>query len=486
MIRLRLGLFLIFAISSSLGQNQDLIDENSLDLALRNVIQYIESGSNSLFAYKVGHVETMLSEDDTDGNQFTVHVNTLTTFCRKGVHYSELDNCPINPDEPVMDCQLSVYREFLNGEEDFETPPAYSFGQISCNIPEEPRFNFQSVPLDAITSEQFPKLKSNAESIRDLKKLQSHHTFKEFMRAHNKDYPNFEEYQKRFGVFKENMQKVQFLRETERGTGVYGGTKFADLTAEEFKERHLGLYTKAYDPVENQFDSDLPDADIPDIDLPAKYDWREQGAVTPVKNQGACGSCWAFSVTGNVEGQYKIHHGKLLSFSEQELVDCDKLDSGCNGGLPENAYEAISKLGGLELEEEYVYDGQDDQCSFNKSLVKVQVTGGVKISTNETEMAQWLLKNGPISIGINANAMQFYMGGVSHPWKFLCSPASLDHGVLIVGFGIHHYPMFRKDMPFWIVKNSWGPGWGEQGYYRVYRGDGTCGVNQMATSSVIV
>ena len=106
------------------------------------------------------------------------------------------------------------------------------------------------------------------------------------------------------------------------------------------------------------------------------------------------------------------------------------------------------------------------RCKFDQSKVDVEVQGGVKISTNETEMAQWLLKNGPISIGINANAMQFYMGGVSHPWKFLCSPSGLDHGVLIVGFGIHHYPLFKKDMPFWIVKNSWGPGWGEQGYYR--------------------
>ena len=89
--------------------------------------------------------------------------------------------------------------------------------------------------------------------------------------------------------------------------------------------------------------------------------------------------------------------------------------------------------------------------------------GGVKISKNETEMAQWLLQNGPISNAINANAMQFYMGGISHPWKFLCSATGLDHGVLIVGFGIHHYPMFKRDMPYWIVKNSWGPSWGEKG-----------------------
>ena len=128
----------------------------------------------------------------------------------------------------------------------------------------------------------------------------------------------------------------------------------------------------------------------------------------------------------------------------------------------------------------------DEKCHFDKAKVEVEVMGGVKISTNETQMAQWLLKNGPISIGINANAMQFYMGGVSHPWKFLCSASGIDHGVLIVGFGIHHYPLFKKDMPFWIVKNSWGPGWGEQGYYRVYRGDGTCGLNQMATSATIV
>lgn len=121
-------------------------------------------------------------------------------------------------------------------------------------------------------------------------------------------------------------------------------------------------------------------------------------------------------------------------------------------------------------------------------------------------MAKWLVKNGPISIAINANAMQFYVGGVSHPYKFLCSPKSLDHGVLIVGYGVHStflrvfftlhggingfclfldYPYFKKTLPYWIVKNSWGRSWGEQGYYRVYRGDGTCGLNQTPSSAIV-
>ena len=174
-----------------------------------------------------------------------------------------------------------------------------------------------------------------------------------------------------------------------------------------------------------------------------------------------------------------------MSLSEQELVDCDKLDQGCNGGLPENAYKAIAKLGGLESEQDYKYDGMDEKCHFDQSKVQATVTGGVRISQNETEMAQWLVKNGPISIGINANAMQFYMGGVSHPWSFLCSSSGLDHGVLIVGYGVHTTKYTHRVQPYWIVKNSWGPGWGENGYYLVYRGDGTCGVNQMATSAVV-
>ncbi|CAG2057289.1 unnamed protein product, partial [Timema podura] len=155
-----------------------------------------------------------------------------------------------------------------------------------------------------------------------------------------------------------------------------------------------------------------------------------------------------------------------------------------------NTYTAIKNIGGLENEDDYPYEGESEQCHFNKSEVQVTVAGGVNITSNETQMAQWLVKNGPhlhrhqrqCNAGFEGTSLvmiacvcsQFYFGGVSHPWSFLCDPESLDHGVLIVGYGVHTYPMFHKTLPFWVIKNSWGPSWGEQGYYRVYRGDGTC------------
>jgi len=166
-------------------------------------------------------------------------------------------------------------------------------------------------------------------------------------------------------------------------------------------------------------------------------------------------------------------------------VDCDTRDNGCNGGLPENAYKTLLEIGGLETEADYGYDGEDEACKFNRTKVAARVTGGVEIGQNETQMAQWLLKNGPISVGLNANAMQFYKGGISHPFKFLCSPDGVDHGVLIVGFGEDDFPLFKKKMPYWLIKNSWGPGWGEQGYYRLYRGDGSCGINTLTSSATV-
>jgi len=282
--------------------------------------------------------------------------------------------------------------------------------------------------------------------------------------------------QKKFEVFTENMKLVRHLNQIERGSAQYGMTKFMDMTTDEFSKHfrpgfvdHFGEKPKVADTKSL----------LKSTKVPESVDWRELGGVTPVKNQRSCGSCWAFSTTGNIEGQWFRKTKNLVSLSEQELVDCDSIDQGCNGGLPSNAYNVIKKLGGLETEGDYPYDAADEKCKLDQSKLKVYVNDSVALPTNEDELAKWVAEKGPISIGINANLMQFYFGGISHPWKIFCRPSGIDHGVLIVGFGV------EKEKPYWIIKNSWGPDWGEEGYYRIYRGDGSCGVNQMATSAII-
>uniref|UniRef100_A0A8D1EUX5 Cathepsin F n=1 Tax=Sus scrofa TaxID=9823 RepID=A0A8D1EUX5_PIG len=265
--------------------------------------------------------------------------------------------------------------------------------------------------------------------------------FKEFVTTYNRTYDTKEEARWRMSVFANNMVRAQKIQALDTGTARYGVTKFSDLTGRG----------------------------------PASNGPR----LTPPSLQGMCGSCWAFSVTGNVEGQWFLKQGTLLSLSEQELLDCDKVDKGCMGGLPSNAYSAIKTLGGLETEDDYSYRGHLQTCSFNAEKAKVYINDSVELSQNEQKLAAWLAEKGPISVAINAFGMQFYRHGISHPLRPLCSPWLIDHAVLLVGYGN------RSATPFWAIKNSWGTDWGEEGYYYLYRGSGACGVNIMASSAVV-
>ncbi|KAB0362524.1 hypothetical protein FD754_006680 [Muntiacus muntjak] len=297
--------------------------------------------------------------------------------------------------------------------------------------------------------------------------------FKDFVTTYNRTYDSKEEASWRMSVFASNMVRAQKIQALDRGTAQYGVTKFSDLTEEEFRTVYLNPLLK-----------DAPGRSrrpAPPVNgaPPPRWDWRDKGAVTDVKDQGMCGSCWAFSVTGNVEGQWFLRRGTLLSLSEQELLDCDKTDKACLGGLPSNAYSAIRNLGGLETEDDYSYRGRLQTCSFSAEKAKVYINDSVELSKNEQKLAAWLAKNGPISVAINAFGMQFYRHGISHPLRPLCSPWLIDHAVLLVGYGN------RSATPFWAIKNSWGTDWGEEGYYYLHRGSGACGVNIMASSAVI-
>lgn len=298
--------------------------------------------------------------------------------------------------------------------------------------------------------------------------------FTKFIKVYDKKYMTAEEFEKRFEIFSVNVQENanHLLSSNEEELQM---SPFLDLTPEEFEKQYLTL--KSEDLAEAR--SKMTRLELTDRleELPKSWDWREQGAVNEVKNQGSCGSCWAFSAVANIEGLYKIQSGKLVSFSESELVDCDNVDEGCNGGLMDNAFKWLQDNGGLNTEEDYPYVARRKTCSIKEDKFRVKISSFHDISQNEDEIAEHLVKVGPLSVAINANLLQFYWGGIFNP--FICNPKGLNHGVAIVGFGE------EKGKKFWIVRNSWGKGWGEKGYFRIIRGKGKCGINLAVSTAIL-
>ncbi|CAM8942270.1 unnamed protein product [Rhodiola kirilowii] len=318
----------------------------------------------------------------------------------------------------------------------------------------------------------------------DGEKLSAEHHFALFKSKYNKVYATAEEHDYRLGVFKANLRLAERHQRIDP-SAVHGVTQFSDLTPEEFKRSYLGLKRKLKLPADARKAPLLPTNNLPE-----DFDWREKGAVTDVKNQGSCGSCWSFSTTGALEGAHFLATGELVSLSEQQLVDCDhecdpeeqgSCDSGCNGGLMNNAFEYTLKTGGLVREEDYPYTGTDGTCKLDKSKIVTSVANFSVIALDEDQIAANLVKNGPLAIAINAMYMQTYIGGVSCP--YICSKRQ-DHGVLLVGYGASAYAPIRfKEKPFWIVKNSWGETWGEKGYYRICRSThNLCGMDSMVST----
>lgn len=317
--------------------------------------------------------------------------------------------------------------------------------------------------------------------------LGADHHFFLFKKKFGKSYASQEEHDYRFKVFRANLRRAARHQKLDPSAS-HGVTQFSDLTPAEFRKQFLGLRRLRLPKDANQAPI------LPTNDLPEDFDWREKGAVTAVKNQGSCGSCWSFSTTGALEGANFLATGELVSLSEQQLVDCDHecdpeeegaCDSGCNGGLMNSAFEYTLKAGGLMREEDYPYTGTDrSTCKFDKTMIAARVANFSAVSLDEDQIAANLVKNGPLAVAINAVFMQTYVGGVSCP--YICSKR-LDHGVLLVGYGSAGYaPIRLKEKPYWIIKNSWGESWGENGYYKICRGRNICGVDSMVSTVAAV
>jgi len=291
--------------------------------------------------------------------------------------------------------------------------------------------------------------------------------FRAFKTQFGKKYCSEEEAM-RYAIFKVNMDKI--AAHNAKGLSyTMAMNEFGDLTSQEFAAGRIGGFVPRRLRVRSNIGRANP------VSIPSSVDWSQQGAVTPIKNQGQCGSCWAFSTTGSVEGVNEINGHGLVSLSEQQLVDCSGAEGnqGCNGGLMDSAFEYIIKNGGLCTEASYPYKARDGMCDTSCNKV-VQISGYTDVPRNNAEAFKEAIAQQPVSVAIEADqgTFQFYSGGVL---TGNCG-TRLDHGVLAVGYGT------MSGTEYYKVKNSWGASWGMSGYVLLGAGSsynggaGQCGI----------
>jgi C1A family cysteine protease len=293
--------------------------------------------------------------------------------------------------------------------------------------------------------------------------------FMEYQETFGKKYESQEAEDKAFEAFKYNDEVIEASNAKDLSYTL-GHNEYTDMMWEDFAEyMGIGLLTERAEGVEpvgtHVYDPSIETAD--------SVDWTTKGAVTPVKNQAQCGSCWSFSTTGSLEGAYAIATNSLVSLSEEELVQCDMVDQGCRGGLMDNAFKWIESNGGLCTESAYPYTsgtGTRGTCS-HKCSNQVTLDGFKDVTTGDEDALAQAVGLGPVSVAIEADksVFQSYKSGVLD--SALCGK-NLDHGVLVVGYGTDA----SAGGDYWKVKNSWGATWGEEGYIRMARGKDMCGI----------
>jgi len=295
-----------------------------------------------------------------------------------------------------------------------------------------------------------------------------------FQHKYGKVYANSAEFEMRLSIFKNNIARAQTLQQKDP-SAQWGVTKFMDMTTEEFK--NIILMKKTIP--NNRPKKNLLTAPLPLIPQGTTFDWRSHSpaVVTPVYNQAQCGSCWAFSITENIESQWALAGNALASLSMQQVVSCDTNDDGCGGGDPPTAYEYVIGAGGLEPYSDYPYtseNGESGSCQFNQGDILAHISSYTTIGS-ETQAQSYLTSNGPLSVCVDAESWQYYNGGIITTSSD-CG-TSLDHCVMITGYGT------ESGTNYWWVRNSWGTDWGQSGYLQVESGADVCGIAQEITSA---
>ncbi|RWV93496.1 hypothetical protein GW17_00044197 [Ensete ventricosum] len=301
--------------------------------------------------------------------------------------------------------------------------------------------------------------------------------FEQWIAQHGRKYANESEKSYRLGVFTRNLDYVNAFRRVGNRSYTVDLNRFADLTEEEF----VAAYTTTGPRPSVSSYPGLKPFRYANVTAPSSIDWRNEGAVTPVKDQARCGSCWAFSAVASIEGINKIVKGSLISLSEQQLFACDQNDDGCVGGLHYRAFSYAVSNGGITTEENYPYQPDQVACDATKeSDYAVTITGYAKVPANDEKLLMNAVANQPVSISVDAHKFQFYSGGIfDEPCE-----TNLNHDITLVGYGTD-----ENGTAYWIAKNSWGDSWGDDGYILLKKDiaqkEGHCGLTLRAYYPII-
>ena len=313
-----------------------------------------------------------------------------------------------------------------------------------------------------------------------LSKTQEDQKFKEFMeyiKKFDKNYSSPDELKYRFKIWKKNYNQIKrsnpasFLYSGKPEGASFALNKFSDLSQEEFAAKYLTLDPENYRDLAPLTSAELG---LDEVEPPENFDWEyDRNITTKVKHQRDCGGCWAFASSTTLESQYLLKYNESITFSEQQLIDCDEKNLKCSGGNMRKAFLYLQDHG-LMRSEDYPFINGEGECKYDENKTVIKVKEFSFVPKDEEEMKKALYKYGPLAGAVNGILMAFYENGIYEPYYEGFCPDNINHAVVIVGYGVDK----ETGKKFWRIKNSWGNDWGENGYFRLIRGEGACGIKR--------